>query len=250
MKFNFIKTIALLIAVSFVVLTFSLVKTVRAFDIATVTVGLADCDYTDLQKAIDDAATGPTIIVLMEDILVSGTVFVKARQNITLTSGDHGPYKIDAGGGNFTVITNSGKLSLTQIKVTGANSTDLGGGIYNNGILFMWDGAVISGNTAKDGGGVYNCGVLNLEYGAKISNNASRFNIPSGGGFGGGVWNQSVVTMEDGSEISHNRSDTYGGGVYNYDRAEFIMNGGKISGNEAIYGGGVYNSGEAWDEAA
>ena len=57
----------------------------------------------------------------------------------------------------------------------------------------------------------------------------------------GGVNNSGTLTLNKGAVITNCYGATYGGGVYNVERSNGILNinGGMISGNTAFYGGGV-----------
>ena len=119
-------------------------------------------------------------------------------------------------------IKNGAKITGNTTAFTG-NALNYGGGVYIQtmptapvqAILNMDDDAVISLNKAHAGGGVY------LDYGR--------------------------ITMKGRSIISENIADLNGGGVYitgtgSINSAEFNMEDGIVSGNEAQRGGGVYVS--------
>jgi hypothetical protein len=139
------------------------------------------------------------------------------------------------GGGIFI----QGEVNLYGGKICGNQAEYAAGGIYIlNGTLKM-HGGEISNNSSGLGGGVglYDNATFNMS-GGKISNNKANS--------GAGVYvNSGTFTLNSG-EISGNIAENtdggaYGGGVRSDDN--FIMNGGKICGNQATgkssVGGGV-----------
>lgn len=130
------------------------------------------------------------------------------------------------GGGIFipsgaTVTINEGVL------ITGNTTSTNGGGIYNNGTLYI-KGGVITGNTAASGGGLYNAGTSTAPATATLENSAvigTKFSAS-------GTEPSHAVATE--SEKS-NYASLNGGGVYNSDFASFTMN---ASLTES--GGGIY----------
>jgi len=57
----------------------------------------------------------------------------------------------------------------------------------------------------------------------------------------GGIDNSGILTLNEGAVITNCYGATYGGGVYNVERSNGVINinGGKITGNTAFYGGGI-----------
>ena len=267
MKFKLKKALASFVAVCMLLCISPIMALAEDASFDIITVGPEDCDFIDLQAAINSVGTEETTIVLMADIITNSTIRIETRHTIRLTSGGGGLYKIDGDGGNFPVVTNRGKLFLSDIIITGADTASDGGGVWNTGSygkLIIQDGCVISGNyTTARGGGVYSNGVPGVVMeGGEISGNQAG----NGGGiciytertfsmygglitgndakYGGGVYNSSKVnfTME-GGEISGNTSTANGGGIYNDSSVNFSMRRGAIKGNTALGdGGGVMNS--------
>jgi hypothetical protein len=196
-------------------------------------------DEADLRKAVDIADTGDTI-KLTNDITISAQINI-ANKNITITSGEGGPYKIDAQKlARIFDITNSA-VTLENIILTNGYVSSVGGGIYlkSNSTLIMGEGSAITDCTANNqsGGGIHIANSELIINGGKIIGNTASN--------GGGVHISSVggtITMNSG-EISGNNA-SYGGGVQlNGANGKFTMNGGEISGNAATSiiasGGGV-----------
>lgn len=143
------------------------------------------------------------------------------------------------------VYTN-GTLTITDSGINGTitggnNSSNTGGGIYNEGTLTIIGGS-ITGNTcsfgADGGGGICNRGTLTMS-GGTISNNYATYN-------GGGIFNSSFgltpcsLTINGGT-IENNTATNGGGGIYYGSSSSGItISGGTIKNNSANNGGGIY----------
>ena len=133
------------------------------------------------------------------------------------------------GSGKSVITVNNANLTIKD-STTVITTDEEGNKTYQVG-----KGAITGGNAAglNSGGGIHVAnGNLTLEGGSITGNYA--------GEYGGGVYlkGNSTVTMKDGAAISNNTTGKTGGGVfvYNYtdkDKAQFVMDGGKITGNVA-----------------
>jgi len=207
-------------------------------------------DYSTLPNAISSVpVSSPTTIVLLADCTTTATISIPLGKILKITSGEGGPFKIQAGGTAYHVITNVGELWLENIIIAGGGGSGRYG-VANQYKLVMQEGAVITDNK---GSGVYNSSsarsVEFIMYGGKISGNTST-------GSGGGVYNMSLsysaTFVMEGGEIYNNTSNgssiggnsgNGGGGVYVSSNSSFTMKGGKIYGNTAgSTGGGVFVS--------
>ena len=165
--------------------------------------------------------------------------------------------------------------TVTGGVIGGGNNEFTGGGVYVYSAVFNMEGGNIAGNFAQDGGGVYLGGSsseFNMTGGSVRYNEAFRGGgiangINTGGGYGtidisggtvsdntamegGGIalgstseYAQKVggkLILRGASEISRNKATDQGGGVWLAGEAEFEIDGGSVSYNEAPYGGGVY----------
>ncbi|MCL2643183.1 MAG: hypothetical protein FWD52_06705 [Candidatus Bathyarchaeota archaeon] len=198
---------------------------------------------SELVSAVDEAVDS-TVIILDNDVTLTGSLVISANKNITLTSNRATVfYKLIGAKHESTIIVeNKGVLRLGRIVVTHAYD-DRGGGvdISPGGTFVMFDGA-ISGNKAYfGGGGVYNRGTFILS-GGKISGNDVYAHPSSRSGgtasYGGGVYNMGVFRMSGG--IISGNTAYCAGGVSN--DGTFTMSGGVIYNNKAIVDGGVYNA--------
>ena len=136
------------------------------------------------------------------------------------------------------VITNFGTLTITDSsadhrgKITGGNSIDQCGAIWNWSTLTL-EGVTVSGNCAGlKAGAIWNWGTLTLD-GAEISSNTS-------GAEGGGIFNEpyAVVNLIN-AKITGNTSELSGGGIYNKGILN-ISGAAVISGNSAPDGSIAY----------
>ena len=174
----------------------------------------------------------------------SGTFILKGG-NIVGNSTTYGDSVSKNGGG----VYNEGTFEMSGGNIIGNSATlsgESGGGVYNRGI-FRMSGGNISGNNAEIGGGVYNAGTFEMS-GGNIAGNSAKNG-------GGGVYNEAMFRITgDNVVIEENYSVMNGGGVYNTGR--FEMSGGNIAGNDGknewyiknnmcgtdCFGGGIYNS--------
>ncbi|MBQ5433912.1 MAG: hypothetical protein IIU30_10760, partial [Treponema sp.] len=179
-------------------------------------------------------------------------------KNLKITNGS-----AENGGGIH--ILPSSSVSLVNAQIVGNTATKLGGGIYNEGILYL-SGSTIIGNTGtgiatassygnlahENGAGIYNKtgGKVYLGYGidgekTALSGGVCRNflqNYSNATALGGGIYNGGNVYFDTGN-ISYNFAYN-GAGIYTVGNVE--MYGGTIEGNEgaaendAGCGAGVY----------
>jgi len=110
---------------------------------------------------------------------------------------------------------------------------NLGGGIFNEGILTITNSTIANNSTNFRGGGIYSSGTVTITN-STVSNNSAT------GGEGGGMYNVGTLTIAD-STFSGNLA-TYGGGMYNLTSSPTISNS-TFSGNSATdNGGGMHNT--------
>jgi predicted outer membrane repeat protein len=223
-------------------------------------------DFTDLQAAIDGAATGALICVQsgtwVGDLDTGGAALhlmgvAGAAMTIVQGSGAGSVVVMDSGEGRDTVfdrLTITGGLAaeaggglllddasptLTRLIVAGNEAVDDGGG------LAIWSGApllldvAVSTNVAGDsGGGIYVSGwgaSLEMTGGAVLGNEA-----PLGGGIG--LRADATGALTD--VLLEGNQATQGGGVY-VDEGGLVVQAGAFVGNVALDDGGgarVYGS--------
>ena len=187
-------------------------------------------------------------------------------KNLTITGGE----VAGNGGGlrisSISTVTLADGAIISGNKCTGdSDVTGLGGGVYNEGTLFIYGSVVIGdgaaettaggatdcSNTARRGGGLYNAEGAHAYLGYKSETEEAEltggiyYNYTSSEG--GGVYNKGTLVVNSGN-IAFNRARTYAGGVYTTDAgSHFKLSGtGTINNNicqayaqETQYGGGV-----------
>lgn len=205
--------------------------------------GVVVFNETELNSAISDNAP---YIVLGSDITIGSSIQINGGKNITLDLCGHALNRnltdlavngnvIKVFSGNTLTVKDSSGSNSGQIK--GGRATD-GGGIYNDGTLYLQGGTItdcLADSVTPGygrGGAVFNHGTMVMSGGILL------------GGWGkdcGGVWNNGNLTISGGT-ITGNTSYAGGGGVVNYETAS--ITGGTIYNNTATTrGGGIWNGG-------
>ena len=192
--------------------------------------GTGDLDITDTVQIIGsgDAVTVidgggiDRIFDIYSDIEIRG---------VSVLNGDS---STGAGGGIH--IRSAGGLSLADSTVSGNQSLNSGGGIWNQGTLVLNNTIVANNNAASGGGGgLQNEGLLTLMNSTGSGNKARN----PGAGIASGGGTTAVVVN---STISGNSTDANGlaGGIYN--GGTFTLTNSTVTGNGAAIGGGIFNT--------
>jgi predicted outer membrane repeat protein len=231
----------------------------------------------------------PPVYVLNSSQTITGTVYISAGDlpgdSVIQTGAANQMFLIKAGGSLFLssgtwkrvsgtgrVVTNHGTFSTSASQVEGGkitttcdgtSATGCGGGIFNDGVLFL--GAIVTRNTADLGGGVYDRGADGSYGNSTISGNTAR----NGGGIynrgnpslysvtidgntavdGAGVYNDIHVAGTsamhfDRCTISNNQATGNGGGIYTRDfifvDTSTIARNSALNASSTGNGGGVY----------
>ncbi|GAB4273120.1 MAG: hypothetical protein Kow0080_20360 [Candidatus Promineifilaceae bacterium] len=232
-----------------------------------------DCSLRD---AVATAVAGDTIeIPAGSYTLTLGQITLS--QNIALT-GVGGTPEIGLGSSRIFQVDSGATVTLTNLILTGTNTSDRGAGLYvlggatavlNNitinhnattddgggiyvrvGTITLQNSSIIS-NTADQGGGIYiDQGTVTLESGAINQNHTTATTVPSQGYSGGGVYVDSSTasfTMNGGEIVSNTVStpnSTFPGGGVLVVQGNATLNGGEIRGHSAYRGAGLLvNSG-------
>ena len=149
------------------------------------------------------------------------------------------------------IVNVCGNFYLKQAVLTGGTITGRGSAavlVDKDGAVFEMSGGTIENFSLKKGPltapvVVGTKAVFNMS-GGKIRQNINTSEFYSSGGVLVYTWNgdpTAKMTMSDDAEISGNTSYAGGGGVYMIGNADFVMDGGAISGNLTYgqHGGGV-----------
>ncbi len=194
------------------------------------------------------ACAGPTTVTTEAAIVIDNDVILDGEGKLTVDAGgehadsadDHrvfevaegvtaGLHRIAVTGGGFPPpyegergIVNLGTLTLSNSLVFG----NLGGGIFNAGILTIRDVSLSDNGTTRsdglDGGGIFNAGTMTVTN-AAISGNSAL-------GGGGGILNTGDGTADVvNSTISGNFASAEGGGISN--EGTLTMTNCTVSGN-------------------
>jgi len=192
-----------------------------------------------IQQAVDDLSCAI--------ISVAGGTF-KERVRINRIDGSHveidgaaegTPTVVDGGKAGTVFNIAGGQVTLTRLTIvngTVGSAPAGGGGIFNQGRLFLID-STVSQNFAglgNSGGGIFNLGQVTLTHSTVRNNHA--------GSTGGGIENQGKLTLED-STLSGNTAGVSGGGILNAATSQLTMRNSTLSANMAVVsGGGIFNS--------
>ena len=133
------------------------------------------------------------------------------------------------------VLRVTGRVTLTNLKVTGgltrgAQAGHVGGGIlvWKGGILTLNRSVVLGNSSKSEGGGIANYGRLVLN-GSSVTRNSA--------GAGGGISNYGMLVLNGSSSVRGNTAD-WGGGIANY--GTLVLNDSStVGGNGAYEGGGI-----------
>lgn len=130
----------------------------------------------------------------------------------------------------------SGTVTLANLSsITNGNSSDNGGGILNQGTLYLTNSSVNGNFSNTFGGGIANGGR------ATLTNSTVNANRLEGSGSGGGIWNYGVITLNN-STVSNNGGHS-GGGIYN--EGTLMLANSTVADNGAIMGAGIASSNKA-----
>lgn len=205
--------------------------------------GIVVFNEIELNSAISDNAP---YIVLGCDITIGSYIQINNGKNITLDLCGHTLSRnltdlavngnvIKVFSGNTLTVKDSSGSNSGQIK--GGRATD-GGGIYNDGTLYLQGGTIadcLADSVTPGygrGGAVFNHGTMVMSGGILLG---------CWGKDCGGIWNDGNLTISGGT-ITGNTSNAGGGGVVNYATAS--ITGGTIYNNTATTrGGGIWNGG-------
>ncbi len=195
-------------------------------------------DYDTIQKAIDAAGDGETIIVY------SGIYEEKIKfnnKNITVRSTDPSDPTIVAstvidGGGSGTVVqfVSGDESTLEGFTIRNGNSGGYGGGIF----IFSSD-PIITGNTISDNTAHLKGGGIFMSFSdPTITGNTITDNTVTTEDGGGIFMSNSSPTITDNS-ITYNQACGGGGGIYVDNNSSPIITGNTINDNKAVKGGGI-----------
>lgn len=220
--------------------------------------------YGSVQDAVDAASTGDTVQVdgvcygvHAQDIgfsnYVTQTLFVD--KNITIDGfwnyRTHITATLDAVDRGRVLYIDSGAIvTLTHIILQHGNGADAGntngrgGGVWNNGQLYLQHTNIMSSSAAL-GGGIYNDGFLTMEASFVADNEA----LTNGGGLYNNAIGAGIAHLTLGNRFQNNTA-VHGGAIYQ-NNGNLFLDGNKLYDNIASAGGGavylVNNTGDDLD---
>jgi predicted outer membrane repeat protein len=185
-----------------------------------------------VQDAIDNASDGDTITLCVGTFMGNLDIdkdltLVGAGEDATILQGD--------GVGSVVVLAPTATVTIRDLRISGGNDVDFGGGIFSTGTLEMI-GVTVRGNSSQtSGGGIVTTGTLEMT-GCTVTGNSSNI--------GGGINNRGTLTL-NGCTVSENTAIDFGGGIFNAGTGAVMLHGGAVDGNDAGAGGGggIFNSG-------
>jgi predicted outer membrane repeat protein len=185
---------------------------------------------SNLETAIDAAMPGTKLRI--RGLCVGNYLIAKNLKLIGWPTAAYPTPTLDGNASGTVLTVNAGSVRLRDLTITNAG----GGGILNDGTLFLDGSSSVSGNTAENnGGGIYNNGTLTLNGSSSVSGNTN-------GGTGGGILSFGTVTLNGTTRVSGNSSEN-GGGVFVGEGGILTMNDfSSVSGNIATRGGGGISS--------
>ena len=114
---------------------------------------------------------------------------------------------VNAGGKSRVFQVDKGvTASISGLTITGGSTTSGGGGLLNDGTVYLTDCAVSSNKDQYSGGGLWNGGTATLTN-CTISGNSAAD--------AGGLYNKGTVTLTDCPVRGNDALDGYGGGLRN-----------------------------------
>jgi hypothetical protein len=168
---------------------------------------------------------------------IGGGIYISdANSTVTINGGSIQNCQAPDGGG----IYNNGSLYITGGTISNNSASDHAGAIYNNGGTLEIANCSIANNTANDVGGIYNS-----SNGTAIITNCTFDSNTGTNGCGaiGNATNANEMTISGGS-FTGNAAGTNGGGIWN--GSTLTINNVTITGNtcnSSNNGGGIYNNG-------
>jgi predicted outer membrane repeat protein len=196
---------------------------------------VSSCDQSGLTDAIGRAGNRGTV-QFTSDCTITLSSTIALSQSVTI---DGNGYQVTISGGNAVQVfeVNPGvNVTLNDLTIAdGVASADqsgnqLGGGIYNSGMLTVSNSTFTGNSTGSisgsGGAGIYSTGVLTVTDSTFTGNTAGSAN---GGGAGGGIYSSGTLTVSD-SDFTDN---TAGGGAGIANTGTLTVTDSNISQNDA-----------------
>ncbi|WP_345023763.1 hypothetical protein [Nonomuraea roseoviolacea] len=197
------------------------------------TVTLAeDCAYRFEDDFADSGNALPAITGKVSIIGDDSTLIRSSRAGVNL-------FRILA-------VNENAELTLKDVTVTGGDTEGDGGGIANEGKLWLFYSTVAGNQAGGDGGGISNEGGTVTLYGSRVLTNVVTTPVLGEAGDGGGLSNNAAgILILKKTKVTGNTADEDGGGIQN--QGTLFLERTDVENNEARDddGGGLNNLGTA-----
>ena len=228
--------------------------------------------YPTIASAIAAAAYGDVVSIAAGTYLPAETLNVQGKPIILRGS-------VDEGGAPATIIDGQYLIRVLQctsgegantifenLVITGGNTGDNGGGMYNDASSPTLNNCTFTGNrSTNNGGGMYNLesrpalshctfedNVADDSGGAMFNEGSSpalaacSFTANQAGEIGGGMYNQGGSPMLENCTFAGNSANRSGGGMFNIENSSPTLEQCAFIDNQADFsGGGMYNEGSS-----
>jgi CSLREA domain-containing protein len=193
------------------------------------TISLPQGTITLSIPGMDEDASATGDLDITDELVINGATTLVGERLTTITGG-----QLDR---VFHILPEI-NVEINHVIITDGKEQGWfgGGGIYNQGNLFLDSSDILENSTGADGGGIRNSGNLSIENSAILKNAATQ---------GGGIFNSGILSAYI-TNINENISLGPGGGVYNTEEGEVDILWSSVSSNtvtELASGGGIYNLG-------
>ena len=167
---------------------------------------IANATLVDPVITFDASLSGKTILLTSGELVINNGFFISIDATAL-------PDGLTISGNNASRVFRvgfSGSAIIGGLTISGGTSGGSGGGILNNGILYM-NGCTVSGNQAAvQGGGIYNDSLSVVTTLTNVTLSAN-----TAGNAGGALFNLSGGVKLINTTVSGNTASNFGGGVAN-----------------------------------
>ncbi len=196
--------------------------------------------YSDLQSAVNAASAGDRLLV-QGTCTGTTTIAIGLTVQGTRASGDAAPTLDGGGGGSVLTIMPGIRVAIRSLTITNGvtASSDLGGGITDEGGVVTVIDSTITANSAMFGGGIENNqGRVVVEDSVITGNDATV----DGGGID--TFPSGSVTVRGATSVNDNTAGLNGGGIAHFGSGNLTLrNTSTVAGNSAVNGGGgIYDA--------
>jgi hypothetical protein len=200
------------------------------------------CAYSTVQAAVADSG-GPSTISICPG---TNTETITIGRAVTLIGAGQGSGNSDtilkgAGGRVVQIPSETGAVTLRQMRITGGAIASAGGGVHHQGTTLTMTDCTVTENSVSlgaPGGGIACTGGSSL-FMTNCTVTKNHAGVTSGSGMGGGLYITGPATLTT-CTIFGNSALYTGGGITMQNNAKLTLDGSTVTGNSAgLSGGGV-----------